>query len=95
MRMISILIIFSREDIDFLLEKTSFDEYDIREWFRAFIKVMASDSAVDDYSLAIILMMTMTLMMMMMMMMMMTMFHLFRIAQVEASQKQRRQGSTA
>ena len=29
----------SRDDIDFLLEKTSFDEYDIREWFRAFIKV--------------------------------------------------------
>ena len=32
-------ILYSREDIEFLLEKTDFDEYDIREWFRAFIKV--------------------------------------------------------
>ena len=39
---VSILAVdfLSREDIDFLLEKTSFDEYDIREWFRAFIKVI-------------------------------------------------------
>ena len=33
------ILSLSRDDIDFLLEKTSFDEYDIREWFRAFIKV--------------------------------------------------------
>ena len=29
-----------RSDIDFLLENTDFDEYDIREWFREFLKVM-------------------------------------------------------
>ena len=37
---LSAFYFLSREDIDFLLEKTSFDEYDIREWFRAFIKVI-------------------------------------------------------
>ena len=28
-----------REDIDFLLTRTEFDEFEIREWFRSFIAV--------------------------------------------------------
>ena len=32
--------ILRKEDIAFLLENTDFDEYDIREWFREFLKVM-------------------------------------------------------
>ena len=31
--------ILTQEDITFLLENTDFDEYDIREWFREFLKV--------------------------------------------------------
>ena len=27
-----------KEDVAYLLEKTTFDEYDVREWFREFIK---------------------------------------------------------
>ena len=29
----------SKSDISYLLENTDFDEYDIREWFREFLKV--------------------------------------------------------
>ena len=29
----------TKDDIAFLLENTDFDEYDIREWFREFLKV--------------------------------------------------------
>ena len=32
--------ILHKEDIAFLLENTDFDEYDIREWFREFLKVL-------------------------------------------------------
>lgn len=32
--------ILRKEDIAFLLENTDFDEYDIREWFREFLKVI-------------------------------------------------------
>ena len=28
-----------KADVTYLLENTTFDEYDIREWFREFIKV--------------------------------------------------------
>ena len=28
-----------KSEISFLLENTDFDEYDIREWFREFLKV--------------------------------------------------------
>ena len=31
-----------KEDVAYLLEKTTFDEYDVREWFREFIKVQYS-----------------------------------------------------
>ena len=31
--------ILRRDDIKYLLENTTFDEYDIREWFREFVKV--------------------------------------------------------
>ena len=30
----------SNQDIQFLLKNTDFDEYDIREWFREFLKVI-------------------------------------------------------
>ena len=30
----------TQRDVDFLLKETTFDEYEIREWFRAFIKVL-------------------------------------------------------
>ena len=29
----------TKEDINLLLEETDFDEFDIREWFREFLKV--------------------------------------------------------
>ena len=32
--------ILRRDDIKYLLENTTFDEYDIREWFREFVKVL-------------------------------------------------------
>ena len=31
--------LLQKDDIIYLLENTTFDEYDIREWFREFIKV--------------------------------------------------------
>ena len=31
-----------KEDVTYLLDNTTFDEYDIREWFREFIKVSKS-----------------------------------------------------
>ena len=35
-------VILTQEDITFLLENTDLDEYDIREWFREFLKVFLS-----------------------------------------------------
>ena len=32
-------VVLSNEDINFLLTNTEFDEYEIREWFREFVKV--------------------------------------------------------
>ena len=32
----------SNKDITFLLAHTDFDEYDIREWFREFLKVVTT-----------------------------------------------------
>ena len=34
-----------KEDVTYLLENTTFDEYDIREWFREFIKVSTCPKA--------------------------------------------------
>ena len=31
--------LLQKADVTYLLENTTFDEYDIREWFREFIKV--------------------------------------------------------
>ena len=31
--------LLQKDDIIYLLENTTFDEYDIREWFREFVKV--------------------------------------------------------
>ena len=33
-----------KEDVAYLLEKTTFDEYDVREWFREFIKARQTPS---------------------------------------------------
>ena len=33
-----------KEDVAYLLEKTTFDEYDVREWFREFIKTRQTPS---------------------------------------------------
>ena len=37
-------VILTQEDITFLLENTDFDEYDIREWFREFLKVFHQET---------------------------------------------------
>ena len=33
-----------KADVTYLLENTTFDEYDIREWFREFIKAGCSEA---------------------------------------------------
>ena len=38
--------ILTQEDITFLLENTDFDEYDIREWFREFLKVFHQETMI-------------------------------------------------
>ena len=39
-------VILTKEDITFLLENTDFDEYDIREWFREFLKVFYQETKI-------------------------------------------------
>ena len=39
-------VILTQEDITFLLDHTDFDEYDIREWFREFLKVFYQETKI-------------------------------------------------
>ena len=39
-------VILTKEDITFLLENTDLDEYDIREWFREFLKVFYQETKI-------------------------------------------------